>query len=136
MGTRADFYVGRGKDAEWIGSIAFDGYPCAKTEPVYKAKTAAAFRAAVAELTSGDDGTKPEMGWPWPWEDSRTTDFAYAFDGGCVWASSFGGGWFDPSKEPDENATSGREGAVFPDMSARQSVTLGPRSGVMVLGLK
>lgn len=27
MGTRADFYVGRGKDAEWIGSVAFDGYP-------------------------------------------------------------------------------------------------------------
>jgi hypothetical protein len=27
MGTRADFYVGRGKDAEWLGSVAFDGYP-------------------------------------------------------------------------------------------------------------
>jgi hypothetical protein len=27
MGTRADFYVGRGPNAEWIGSIAFDGYP-------------------------------------------------------------------------------------------------------------
>lgn len=27
MGTRADFYVGRGTEAEWIGSIALDGYP-------------------------------------------------------------------------------------------------------------
>lgn len=27
MGTRADFYVGRGESAEWLGSIAWDGYP-------------------------------------------------------------------------------------------------------------
>jgi hypothetical protein len=27
MGTRADFYVGRGPDAEWLGSVAMDGYP-------------------------------------------------------------------------------------------------------------
>lgn len=27
MGTIADFYVGRGPKAEWIGSIAWDGYP-------------------------------------------------------------------------------------------------------------
>jgi hypothetical protein len=26
MGTRGDFYVGRGKDAEWIGSIAYDAF--------------------------------------------------------------------------------------------------------------
>lgn len=25
MGTRADFYSGRGKTAEWLGSIAWDG---------------------------------------------------------------------------------------------------------------
>jgi hypothetical protein len=27
MGTRADFYVGRGETAEYLGSIAWDGYP-------------------------------------------------------------------------------------------------------------
>ena len=27
MGTRADFYVGKGKDSEWLGSIAWDWYP-------------------------------------------------------------------------------------------------------------
>jgi len=27
MGTRADFYVGIGPEAEWVGSIAYDGYP-------------------------------------------------------------------------------------------------------------
>ena len=32
MGTRADFYVGRGDAAEWIGSIAYDGYPFYKPQ--------------------------------------------------------------------------------------------------------
>jgi hypothetical protein len=27
MGTRADFYIGRGTEAEWLGSVAWDGYP-------------------------------------------------------------------------------------------------------------
>ncbi len=27
MGTRADFYIGRGPTAEWIGSLPLDGYP-------------------------------------------------------------------------------------------------------------
>lgn len=27
MGTRADFYVGRGPEAEYLGSIAWDGHP-------------------------------------------------------------------------------------------------------------
>ena len=27
MGTRADFYIGKGTDAEWLGSIAWNGYP-------------------------------------------------------------------------------------------------------------
>lgn len=27
MGTRADFYIGRGENAEWLGSIAWDGDP-------------------------------------------------------------------------------------------------------------
>ncbi len=27
MGTRADFYVGLGEQAEWLGSVAWDGNP-------------------------------------------------------------------------------------------------------------
>ncbi len=27
MGTRADFYTGRGQTAQWLGSIAWGGYP-------------------------------------------------------------------------------------------------------------
>jgi len=64
MGTRADFYVGRGKTAEWLGSIAWDGYPAglwpnkdtatAKADipktPVIAATAEEAYRKAVDEL--------------------------------------------------------------------------------------
>ena len=26
MGSRADFYIGEGTEAEWLGSVAWDGY--------------------------------------------------------------------------------------------------------------
>jgi|SRR6185312_7551197 len=99
MGTRADFYVGRGKDARWLGSIAFDGYPVGTTandamRPIWKCTTARDYRSAVAEfLRRRDDATLPSQGWPWPWEDSGTSDYAYAYDRGAVYFSCFGHGW-------------------------------------------
>jgi hypothetical protein len=116
MGTRADFYVGRGETAEWVGSIAWDGYPegimphaaekkrawvdgplmpAAAKWPVgahlFDATTEQEFRERVARFFEyREDVTLPENGWPWPWENSQTTDYAYAFDGGKVYASCFG----------------------------------------------
>jgi hypothetical protein len=146
MGTRADFYIGRGKDAEWIGSVGMDGYPTGLTTgdsaeespsdvPILIAKTDADFRKAVADLIAARrHGTKPEQGWPWPWDDSRTTDYAYAFDGGQVWGSMFGHSWWKANEaqpDGDDDAT----GKVdFPDMASRKNVTLGARSGLMVFG--
>jgi hypothetical protein len=144
MGTRADFYVGRGPEAEWLGSIAWDGNPSgvgfdrphgatalrATTEEIYR-------RAVNNFLASRDDATFPVQGWPWPWDDSNTTDYAYAFENGAVYASSFGYTWFPVHLdaphcgEPEE---SGSKGQPFPDMTARKAVTYGPRSGVIVLG--
>jgi hypothetical protein len=143
MGTRADFYVGRGKDAEWLGSIAWDGNPEgiaydkeAGGDKVIAAQIEAEYRAAVENFISKrDDGTKPSDGWPWPWDDSQTTDYSFAFDGGKVYASPFGHGWFVATEdEPDwpENAPK----VEFPDMASRKKVTLGKRSGVMVFGIK
>lgn len=113
------------------------------------------FRKRVkAMLEKRDDATFPADGWPWPWEDSRTTDYAYAFDetDGKVWASCFGRGWHDKATidadaaaweafnndetgevpEPadlwDEDKT-----CVFPNMKAVQNVTLGPRSGLLIV---
>jgi hypothetical protein len=84
-------------------------------------------------LASCEDATLPADGWPWPWDDSRTTDYAYAFDEGKAWGSCFGHAWFDPrGEEPDHDE--GGKVAVFPDMSARKKVTMGKRSGLIVIG--
>lgn len=144
MGTRADFYVGRGPDAEWLGSIAWDGYPSGITPHgstwpkgcgLFDAKTAATFRKRVEEFFRGrDDVTRPEQGWPWPWDDSQTTDYAYAFDGGRVLASSFGGKWFNPRRKQPEDDDA--KVAVFPNMKDRKSVQYsGKRSGLIVVGV-
>lgn len=137
MGTRADFYIGRGPTAEWIGSIAWDGYPDGMPRELLGLTDEDLFRKyVVAFLKERDDGTTPDMGWPWPWEDSRTTDYAYALDEGRVWASGFGGEWFPADgKEPDEEDENyiAKKTAVFPNMSERMNVTMGERSGLIII---
>jgi hypothetical protein len=148
MGTRADFYLGRGKAARWLGSVAMDGYP--DGEAFVAVKDAAApeeWRAKVAALLAGGRyATVPEMGWPWPWSNSRLTDYAYAFDGGKVYASNFGGPWYCPGageEEPTHPAHGDEERKVhpcldgrlveFPDMTSVQKVDYGERSGLLIL---
>lgn len=133
MGTRADFYVGRGKGAEWLGSVAFDGYPDGTPEPLLSLRTEEEYRKAVGKILEEEDSaTKPEQGWPWPWEDSNTTDYAYAFDAGDVWHSNFGDPW--------ECWDTGAKGAKpeFPDMSARRDAAPpgSARSGIVLLVAK
>jgi hypothetical protein len=138
MGTRADFYVGRDpKTMEWLGSIAFDGSPDGWPKNVSRAKTEEAYRRAVARVLSSpecDHATVPGQGWPWPWEDSRTTDYAYAFESGKVWGSCYGSPWFDLAKpEPEHEDEEWGQKIMFPDMTARQKVTWGRRSGVLLM---
>ncbi len=129
MGTRADFYVGTGPDAEWLGSLAFDGYRIDEMQEkhakggdnlacwqIKTAKSEDDYRGAVTTLLSinDDDATLPDQGWPWPWEDSHTTDYAYAFVDGVCKAFPWG------------------KGAEWPNMKDRQNVTLGKRSGTIV----
>jgi len=130
MGTRADFYVGRGKDAEWLGSIAWDGDECGEAIP--KARTVRQYRTRVTTfLKSRDDATFPKDGWPWPWNDSGTTDCAYAFDVGKVW-KEYSGKWVG-IRYNREDAPKNAMPCVFPKMSARKNVTMGPRSGLIVI---
>jgi hypothetical protein len=79
------------------------------------------------------DVTLPERGWPWPWDDSCTTDYAYALDGGKVWASSFGSAWFDPHQEESEE-NHDRKSATFPNMKSRANVRFDRGSGLIILG--
>jgi hypothetical protein len=120
--------VGRGPDAEWLGSIGWDGYPDGIDRGVLESTSEAMFRAGVAAFLDREDGTKPEQGWPWPWNDSNTTDYVYAFTDGKVWAWSTD--WFDPLQPEPEDVNERRQ--PFPDMSTRKNVTLGPRSGLVV----
>jgi len=134
MGTRADFYKGRGANAEWIASIAWDGYPDGVPDNVKSAKTEEDYAAALSDfLSTRDDVTHPDDGWPWPWESSHTTDFAYAFDSGQVFAACFGSGWLPADNIPEDDDVWENAGTVdFPDMKHRQKVTYGKRSGVLV----
>lgn len=131
MGTRADFYVGTGITAEWLGSIAFDGYridemkksdasssaDCGACWAIKAATSENDYREAVTSLLKlNDDATLPRDGWPWPWETSRLTDYVYAFADGKT--KTFTG---------DEKRM-----GPWPNMKDQQNVTLGPRSGVMV----
>ena len=146
MGTRADFYLGTDlTSAEWLGSLAYDGYTIADTPElnqldleVAHAKTAEEFRGAVATLIAeSEHGTTPEQGWPWPWKDSRTTDYAYWFDGIQTWFYCFGHGPQRPGKSVfTKNGDYQRPFLVkapFPDMTNRACVTFGPRSGLFIL---
>ncbi len=138
MGTRADFYVGRGENADWLGSIAWDGYPKGIDKQLLNCTSEEAYRHAVADFLKGrDDRSLPEDGWPWPWETSHTTDYAYAFDEGRVHASCFGHKWFDPTVEREEEENDEGKVAVFPSMKDRKRRPMfGKHSGVMVIGVR
>lgn len=120
MGTRADFYVGRGEKAEWLGSIAWDGYPDGIPKQILNCTGEAAFRHAVDEFMKGrDDRSLPADGWPWPWDNSRTTDYAYAIDGDQVYGTYFGHGWFkgsEPELDEETDEANARLIAAAPDL--------------------
>lgn len=135
MGTRADFYIGRGKKAIWIGSMAMDGYPDGIPNEIFKISNPNEFQYVVKGfLLAKDNATFPESGWPWPWKDSRTTDYSYSLYRGKVWASCFGNKWFDPMNEPEEyEEKEDNEKEIFPDMTNIQNVTFGRKSGLLTI---
>ncbi len=135
MGTRADFYVGNGVTAEWKASIAYGGYPSGIDDALLTARAEEEYLAALRTfLVERDDVSGPDHGWPWPWNDSHTTDYAYCFIDGRVEAYSFGHGPFDPTVEDAEGDVHRvGEKALFPDMTHVQNVTLGKRSGLLIM---
>ena len=141
MGTRADFYVGKGNSAEWIGSIAWDGYRDGINDTILHAHSEAEFRSAVkAFFGTRDDATRPADGWPWPWETSATTDCSYWFFDGRCWDEH--DDRYAPCDEPQPYNRKGDpikskfakfERIDFHDMYALMNVTFGKRSGLIVI---
>lgn len=110
MGTRADFYVGRGENAEYLGSVGWDGHQ--ENMLHLESKFEAQYRLNVKDLIDEQEGwTK----WPWPWEDSHTTDYSYAFDDDRVWVSCFGTEWIPLLSRASKDV-------VFPKMRAAKLV--------------
>lgn len=137
MGTRADFYIGEGETAEWLGSVAYDGYEWqerGKACSLWVANTENDFRKAVNDISNErKDFTAPEEGWPWPWEDSRTTDYAYCFTSDGLKIFRFGHLVIEGGDEDEENDT---PKSPFPDMKERQNVQLGEKSGLIVVAAR
>ncbi len=99
-----DFYLGRGKQAEWLGSVAApvidledlelaDRFTSTdSTEHLFKD---ADFRAAVDQLLENVGGrwaatVRPHDGWPHPYDKSTQTALALAWQDGAVWVHEYG----------------------------------------------
>ena len=145
MGTRADFYIRKNAELQWLGSVAMDGYDVDEATEGWATKdehdracwalkgveSEEDFRAALqVYFDTRDDVTVPdEHGWPWPWENSETTDRAYVFDGDRLRRYAWG-------KEiiGEDNEGPAPEGG-WPDMSRLKNVVIGTkRDGVIVVG--
>ncbi|APU15285.1 MULTISPECIES: hypothetical protein [Actinoalloteichus] len=116
----ADFYLGRGTDARWLGSLATDGDP-ASILPGYGldvVRDASDYFATLARLLHDREVDEPfgahpvSWGWPWPYETSAVTGWTYAWDGG-LWMSRLGSAWTRISRDPTEF---GAAEPMFPTM--------------------
>jgi len=179
MGTRADFYIGTLVRVDssnltltkhkWLGSIGWDGSPLGHGPPkelLEKTKEPEFLEELEkfkAKRKENGDWTEPsEHGWPWPWETSSTTDWAYIFNPKAhmvqiVNFSRYNGGykkyvrvlaehekWRKAVAEHQEKGLTSKLpkepkdefGTVaFPDMSAIKNVTYDEgRSGLMIVG--
>jgi len=122
MGTRADFFIGRGDNARSLGSVPHDGYiasdgkaPFGVPAKVLEAKSEEEFESRVEEFfkdrekvctekygSIDDIGPiiiRPNEPWPWPWHEFELSDYSYAFDEGKVWCCRMFYDWYDPLNE-------------------------------------
>jgi hypothetical protein len=91
--TTADFYLGRGASAIWIGSVGAYGKPETLPRGVVSAGSQEAFRGAVKRMVhSVSQGVSPEIGWPWR-RNSLQTDYVYAWDEERIFVSVAGEPW-------------------------------------------
>lgn len=138
MGTRADFYIKKAEEKElvWLASIAWDGFPD-DIDDVITAENQADYIGRLQKfLSKRDDVTLPEQGWPWPWDNSNTTDFAYCFVDNRVLTNHFGDGWhvFVEGKDNDEAPRVWEH--EFPDMSKVKNVRYDKGSGIILISAR
>lgn len=83
MGSRSDFYVVKYDRLEWIGSVYQKGTPIDIPSDIFIQVNQVMFEEMVIEFLQS---RKPysviaseHERWPWPWADSRMTDYSYIF---------------------------------------------------------
>jgi len=108
---KADFYIGQGPEANWIGSVTYDGYPESIPLEILICTNPTLFEELVVEFIESKNGIVKTNGqrWPWLWQDSRMTDFSYFFDStwnDVVMSSYQGSELFDPIKFIQEGSIS------------------------------
>ena len=98
--TKADFYIGTGISANWIGSIFGDGSVERIPLNILICGNETLYEELAVEFLTERKGAIKTNGdkWPWLWPDSRMTDYSYLFveELDKVVASHFGGIMFDP----------------------------------------
>ncbi len=99
---KADFYVGTGRKADWIGSVNRCGEIWAISTPILLQVNRTMYEEMVIEYINFCEGVVANhvCQWPWEWQDSRMTDYSYIFvpDHAKVYMSIEGGDLLDPIK--------------------------------------
>ena len=139
MGTRADYYLGRDPETMvWLGSTAWDGNPEAvfgDTPPVITER-AEWLEWIANHVMIRSDYTNPERGWPWPWDDSGTTDYAYAWcpRTGEIYVSNYGRPWVSLVLALEGTYDDEGEKVAFPNMAAIKNIRWDPEgSGIFIV---
>lgn len=112
MGTRCDFYAGRGTEAIYLGSIGHDAFPDAMARRFAGVTDRASFDERLQAVFAEYGEIPAKYGWPWPWRSSHSTDVVVAFDEGRCWVTHPSGCW--ALLDDFENATD--ELCEFADM--------------------
>jgi hypothetical protein len=80
MGTRADFYIDNMGDMTWLASMFKDGMPWHIPTVVLAQVNPTMFSEKLFDFLDECNTDYVDTKWPWPWEDSRLTDYSYMMD--------------------------------------------------------
>jgi hypothetical protein len=124
---RADFYIGLGAEAEWLGSMGDGGHPSEVTSvhDLFNLNgdvddyTEDTFRQMVESILDDTPDyvlvSRASTGgwWPWGYDTSVGTPFAYAWNNGCIHV--FENGYMVAQHYPN----GARRPSTFPSMVRR-----------------
>ncbi len=78
MGTKADFYIKSGDALEWQGSLEWDCNEELIPDEIVQSSCKEEFIINLENALKIRKGFHPlETGWPWLWNTSKQTDYAY-----------------------------------------------------------